>query len=98
MTGDWTLTATGEVTRIDRENIDKSGRNPRFMLSFVLRTETLDAPEGTTLPAELAIRIADRELARLSPTTPAVGERVTMTARANGPRPTSFYLTSVRRL
>ncbi len=98
MTGDWTLTATGEVTRIDRENIDKSGRNPRFMLSFVLRAETIEAPEGTTLPDELTIRIADHELLRLADTEPAVGERVEMKARANGPRPTSLYLTAVRRV
>jgi hypothetical protein len=97
--GDWTLTVTGVIARVDRENVDKSGRNPRYMLSFVITPERPDdvvAPAEATLPAELAIRIADRELARFGP-EPAVGERVTMTARASGPRPATFYLSGLRR-
>jgi hypothetical protein len=94
--GDWTLTITGTVVRIDRENIDKSGRHPKFMLSFVMRPEQIDAPPEATLPDELAIRIADRELPRLG-AEPRVGERVTMTARASGPKPATFYLASLTR-
>ena len=96
MLGDWTLTVTGEVVRVDRENIDKSGRNPRYMLSFVVRPEQLDAAAGATLPDELAIRIADRELPRLG-AEPRVGEKVTMTARASGPRPATFYMQTLSR-
>ena len=100
MLGDWTLTVTGVVMRIDRENIDKSGRNPRYMLSFVVEPDgtpgSVIAPAEAALPVELAIRIADRELARFG-TAPEVGEIVTMTARANGPRPQTFYLTGLTR-
>lgn len=99
--GDWTLTVTGEIVRIDGENTDKSGRNPRWVRSFVLRADgpgSIDAPAGATLPAELAIRVADRDLARLTDSPPAVGDRVEMRGRASGPRPATFYLTSVRRL
>ena len=94
--GDWELEVTGVVRRIDRENTDKSGRNPRFTLSIVVAPERVVAPPEAKLPAELAIRIADRELPRLGG-EPAVGERVTMKARANGPTPSSFYLTSLTR-
>ena len=94
--GDWTLTVTGVIARVDRENLDKSGKHPRYMLSFVITPEQLDAPREATLPAELAIRIADRELARFGP-EPTVGERVTMTARASGPKPATFYLASLTR-
>ena len=93
---DWTLTVTGVVARIDRENVDKSGHHPRYMLSFVITPATHDAPAEATLPSELAIRIADRELARFG-AEPKVGETVTMTARASGPRPATFYLTGLRR-
>ena len=96
--GDWELEVTGVVRRIDRENTDKSGRNPRFTLSIVVAPERVVAPPEAKLPVELAIRIADRELPRLSPAgEPAIGERVTMKARANGPTPSSFYLTAITR-
>jgi len=96
--GDWILTVTGEVVRIDRENIDKSGRNPRYVLSFVLAPDpgSIDAPAEATLPDELAIRVADRELARLTDRAPVEGDRVVMTARASGPRPATFYLASLQ--
>ena len=94
--GDWILEVTGVVRRIDRENTDKSGRNPRFTLSIVVAPERVVAPPEATLPVELAIRIADRELPRFG-AEPKVGERVTMRARANGPTPSSFYLTALSR-
>ena len=94
--GDWTLTVTGVVRRIDRENTDKSGKNPKYTLSIVVEPETIDSPSEATLPVELAIRIADRELPRLGG-EPKVGERVTMTARASGPKPATFYLTAIAR-
>ena len=98
--GDWTLTVTGVVTRIDRENIDKSGKNPRYMLSFIVepdgRPGSVIAPAEAALPVELAIRIADRELPPLGG-APEIGEIVTMTAKASGPRPQTFYLATLTR-
>lgn len=97
--GDWTLTVTGVVRRIDRENTDKSGKSPKYTLSIVVepeKPEDVIAPSEAVLPAELAIRIADRELPRLGG-EPKVGERVTMTARASGPKPATFYLASITR-
>ena len=96
MVGDWTLKVVGEVVRIERENVDKSGRNPRYFLTFVIRPEQVDGvPEGAAVPAEIPIRIKDAELARMAPTPPAEGSRVVMRAKTNGPAPTSFYLTAV---
>jgi hypothetical protein len=94
--GDWTLAVTGEVVRIDRENIDKSGRNPRHVLTFVVRPEALDAPAEATLPAELGIRCSEIDLARLTAMAPEVGDRVELKARANGPQPSTLYLTEIR--
>ena len=96
MLGDWTLGVRGEVVRVERENIDKSGRNPRYMLSFVVRPQQVEAPAGATLPAEIAARIAEHELPRLGP-EPRVGEKIIITARASGPRPATFYLQTLAR-
>ena len=99
MVGDWVLTVTGEIVRVDRENIDKSGRNPKFALTFIVRpTEGEGVPAGATLPAELPIRIHDRDLAKLIAREPVVGDRVVMSGKANGPRPATFYMTAVRPL
>ena len=95
--GDWTLTVTGEVTRIDRENIDKSGRNPKYLLSFIVKPETLDAPAEARVPAQVQFNSHERDLAQLTPTPPRVGDRVVMRGRGNGPAPAVFLLTSVER-
>jgi hypothetical protein len=93
--GDWVLRATGEVVAIDREDIDKSGRNPKYMLTLRLRPSSVEAPEGATVPAEIPVRIKDAELARKTATPPLVGDRITVTARASGPRPATFYLATL---
>ncbi|HVV83960.1 MAG TPA: hypothetical protein VHE35_12885, partial [Kofleriaceae bacterium] len=65
--GDWELAVTGTVARIDREDLDKSGRHPKYMLSIVLAPRTPPAlPDGAALPAELAVRIKADELPRLT--------------------------------
>lgn len=35
--GDWILRVTGEVVAIDREDLDISGRHPKYMLTFRIR-------------------------------------------------------------
>lgn len=98
--GDWLLTVTGEIVRVDREDIDKSGRNPKYVLSFIVRPDSpdaIDAPVEAVLPAELALRIQDRELRRLAAVAPQVGDRVRLRARASGPRPATFYLIAIDR-
>jgi hypothetical protein len=97
--GDWTLTVTGEVVRIDRENVDKSGGNPRYFYSFVVRPSApVEVPAGATIAAEPAIRVSGTDLARLIDAPPAEGDHVEMKARASGARPATLYLTAVRRL
>ena len=94
--GDWTLRVTGEVVRVDQENVDKSGRAPRHFVTFHLKPGALaDEPDGATVPELVPIRIKDVELDRLTAHRPQVGDRVVMTARASGARPSSFYLTAV---
>jgi hypothetical protein len=96
--GDWVLRVTGDVVAVEREDLDKSGKNPKYMLTFRVKPVELDAPDGATVPAEVPVRIKDSELARLTPQAPAVGDRVRLSAKANGPKPSTFYLTAVERL
>lgn len=95
--GDWTLTVTGEIVRVDTENIDKSGRNPRYLVSFIVRPDKVEAPPEARLAAEIQIDSHERDLAKLTPTPPRAGDRVTMRAQGNGPQPAVFLLTSVER-
>lgn len=93
--GDWTLRVTGEVIAIDREDLDKSGRNPKYMLTFRIRPSSVEAPDGATVPAEIPVRIKDLELAKKIAKPPAVGDRIAVTAKASGARPATFYLATV---
>lgn len=96
---DWDLAVTGTVTRIDRENLDKSGRHPKYMLSLVIAPAALPRlPDGASLPAELAVRVKSVDLPKLTPDEIAVGDRVELTARANGPTPATLRLTAIKRL
>lgn len=95
--GDWILTATGAVVRVERENIDKSGKNPRFLLRIVLAPESVDAPPEARLSVELVLQIQDRDLAKLGP-EPKPGARIKVKARGNGPSPATFYLTAIESL
>jgi hypothetical protein len=97
--GDWSLAVTGTVTRIDREDLDKSGRNPNFMLSLVIQpAEAPEVPDGARLPDELAVRIKGSELPRLTPDDIAAGDAVELTARASGAAPRTLYLTAIKRV
>ena len=97
--GDWDLAVRGRIARIDREDLDKSGRHPQYMLSFVIDPEQPPAlPEGALLPGELAVRIKGLDLQRLTKEELAAGDVVELTARANGPRPTTLRLTAIRRV
>jgi hypothetical protein len=93
--GDWTLRVAGEVVAIEREDLDKSGRHPKYMLTFRIEPSEIEAPEGAVLPAVIPARIKDLELDRLVKVRPAVGDRIVVTARASGARPATFYITAV---
>lgn len=96
--GDWVLRVTGDVVAIEREDLDKSGKNPKYMLTFRIKPVELDVAEGATVPAEIPVRIKDADLARLAKTPPGVGDRVSVRAKASGPKPATFTITSIERL
>jgi hypothetical protein len=99
--GDWSLSVTGTIARVESQDIDKSGRNPKLSLDYYVRPDVPDAvvhPPGTTLAPEIQFRVAERDLRAMSKATFEVGDRVTMTGRSNGPRPALFRLSAVEKL
>lgn len=97
--GDWDLAVTGTVARIDRENLDKSGRHPKYLLSLVIApTVAPTVPAGAQLPAELAVRVKSIDLPKLTTDELGPGDTVELTARAHGPTPTTLRLTAIKRL
>jgi hypothetical protein len=99
MEGDWTINATGTIVHVDKENVDKSGRHPKFVYQFLIHTETAEATlAGAHLPTDLAVHVRDQELLRIAGELLVVGDRVAIAARANGPNPAFFYLTGARKL
>ena len=95
--GDWTLRVTGEIVAIEREDLDKSGRSPRYMVTFRIRPSAVEKPDGATVPDEIPVRIKDSELAKKLAMAPVAGDHVTVTARASGPRPATFYVATIAR-
>lgn len=93
MIGDWELRITGEVVRIEKDDIDKSGKNPRYVLRLFVEGEPQGVPEGAVVERPVPIRIKESELK----VAVSVGARLQITARASGPKPTSFYASSITR-
>ncbi len=97
--GDWELTITGAVARIDREDLDKSGKNPKYLLSIVITPdEAPPVPDGASLPAELAVRVKAIDLPRYTRETIERGDRVRTRARASGYRPSTLKLLALDKL
>ena len=98
MQGDWNLIVTGHIVRVAKQDVDKTGRGQKFFYEFLVRPESVERPPGVALPTELLIRVKDVELQRITGEKLSVGDRVFMSARANGPSPTLFYMTAVKKL
>ena len=99
MQGDWNITLSGEIVATSRENVDKSGRNPKYFHEFLVRAATVEGWAGASAaPAEFTVRVKGTELQQMTDHALAIGDRVSMQARANGPHPTQFYLTAVRKM
>lgn len=97
--GDWELTITGAVARIDREDLDKSGKNPKYLLSIVITPDEVPpVPDGASLPAELAVRVKAIDLPRYTRATIERGDRVRARARASGYRPSTLKLLALDKL
>ena len=98
MSGYWVMTAVGTVERVDRENVDKRGRAPRYIYTFHVRAErTEGVPAEVSLPDLLPVRAKPVDLERMtgSPAPLAVGVRIQFRARAAERAPTTFYLVSL---
>ncbi len=94
---DWRIAATGVVAQVRRQDLDESGRNPRFKLYLTLRPTVppvAEAPDANLAP-ELTFGIRETELRRLSMRAPREGELWHFGGRASGQRPAHIILTSL---
>lgn len=71
----WTATVTGTITGIDRDNVDKSGKNPKWLIRIHVEPTKVEAPPGKTLVGEVEFLTRESELLpMLDGTMPKVGD------------------------
>jgi len=72
---------TGTVKTIERTDVDKSGKNPRFMVHFVVKIETYDAGGWETiLDPEVTFVCRESELLKQTGLELKAGAKVYITA------------------
>lgn len=99
MIGDWKLTVTGTIVKVEERDVDKTGRHKKFFYAYLVQPDSMERPPGDVkIPSPVPFTIKDQELPRLTTETLAVGDRVVMSGNASGPAPASFYLTSIKKL
>ncbi len=98
-TGYWMLEVRGTVVKVERKNIDKSGRNPKWMISFWMECDppaTAALPPGYTLTQEIRWKVKSTRLKEWEQSEPVVGDRLQLTARGYGLSPELFGVFSLR--
>jgi hypothetical protein len=75
------VTITGTVTYIDRVDVDKSGKNQKFMLHFSLKVESYDDSEGwTMLGSIINCVVKEKTVVEQTGRTLQEGDKVVITA------------------
>lgn len=77
----WKITITGMVKNVNIIDVDKSGRNPRFILRFTVQIETYD--DGgweTVLGPEAKIVYREKDLKEQTGRELKAGDRIFITA------------------
>ena len=96
----WLVEVTGTVVRVERLNLDKSGKNPKWMISFWMDCEEVEPeklPQGFLLQ-EKEWKVKDFILKKWQEAEPVVGERLKVTGSGLGTAPSRLEVTSLSRL
>ncbi len=93
-----TLIARGEIVRIDRRNVDKTRRNPKWILDVFLHTVEIQRHEQEVdLPDTVKFTIKEKDLNRMQIGHLAVGDQVIFEGIGTDPRTPVFKLHKAQR-
>ncbi|WP_424103117.1 hypothetical protein [Moorena producens] len=78
----WTLTLTGEITEISKLNVDKSGRNPKYLIygSIDLEKYSLQGAKFP-IPSLVHFKGKEKDIFKQVRRELVVGDRVTLCTR-----------------
>jgi len=97
--GEWKLSLLGVIERVERINLDKSGRNPRYKIQFHVRPiEVLEARDGMELPEDdAAVRFGaiEHRYKNVTGEVPVEGHRVRISGVATGIIPAHVALEEI---
>lgn len=91
----WSATVTGTVVRVERQNVDKTLRNPKWFVDIYVEPTKVEAPEGKSV-AEGEIQFSAKEtdlLKMTGGTLPKEGDTFVGTGRTTDDVATVLELT-----
>ena len=100
-TGYWRIVVVGTVLSVTRENIDKSGRNPKWKISFTMDVEPPNPtllPSGYEITSNVFWSVKSNDLNRMNQDEPKPGDRLKVTGQADGVSPKSFGVKGLEHL
>lgn len=78
----WTLSLTGVITELSKVNVDKSGRNPKYMVYGSIDWQHSDLQGGDfTIPNPLHFTGKEKEIIAQVGKELVIGEQVTLSSR-----------------
>lgn len=82
------VTIYGEVTHVNRLDLDKSGRNPSYQISLLVAVEKTEGVEtGLTADSSVKFQGKETEILKQISQVPQVGDRVVIESIPNEPKP-----------
>jgi predicted component of type VI protein secretion system len=91
------VSITGTVKTIDSINIDKSGKNPRFMLHFIMKIENYDdGGWDTILGPEIKCVIKEEDLLKQTGSKLKAGDRVLIITHITEKSPAVIAVYSIK--
>lgn len=86
--GEWKLSCVGTLERIERQDLDKTKRNPNLKFIFHVKPDQMEAEqEGVAMPESLRFGIMEKDMRRAGTGKPAEGMRLALEGTATGVRP-----------
>ena len=92
----WTVTVTGTVTSVERKNVDKTLRNPKWFVDIYLEPTKVQGPPGKVAEGEIQFAAKESDLLPMvGGVLPKEGETFVGTGRTTDDVASVFELTGV---